>query len=469
MGNSHMHRYTKLACLAALPIWAGACTDFLTGGELSVDPNRPVQANADLLFAGVQSTQWINQTSEDARTIAMWMQQMAGTDRQYQSLGTYASFTEGSFHGFDDVYAGGGLVDLRRIQELADESPGLGRVYKGVAQVLEALAIGTAASIYGDIPYSEAVSDVQQPRLDPQLEVYDALQALLDEAIANLQSGQGTGPAADLVYGGNPAKWAELAHTLKARFFMHTAEVRGQSAYQGVLANVPEGISTPANNYRTVHSGSAGEQNPWYQFIVIERTGYISAGEHLVELLKARSDPRLQLYYSPGADGVFRGAPPGGTFSDQLSNLSTQRLAPAFSQPIVTHGENLLLWAEAAFQTGNTAVALQKLNEARALFGLGPLSPAPTGADLFREIMLEKYIQLFQNIEVWNDYKRTCIPNLAPAAGFGGIIPARAYYPTDERQTNENIPPPEDQPLRNANDPAGGTPPGPDAAACLGQ
>ena len=27
--------------------------------------------------------------------------------------------------------------------------------------------------------------------------------------------------------------------------------------------------------------------------------------------------------------------------------------------------------------------------------------------------MTEKYIALFQNIEVWNDYKRTCLPALA--------------------------------------------------------
>jgi len=31
--------------------------------------------------------------------------------------------------------------------------------------------------------------------------------------------------------------------------------------------------------------------------------------------------------------------------------------------------------------------------------------------------------QLFQNTEVWNDYRRTCYPNLAPASD--SFIPAR--------------------------------------------
>ena len=39
-------------------------------------------------------------------------------------------------------------------------------------------------------------------------------------------SGSNIGPGpADLVYGGDPAKWLALAHTLKARFYLNTAEI----------------------------------------------------------------------------------------------------------------------------------------------------------------------------------------------------------------------------------------------------
>jgi len=68
--------------------------------------------------------------------------------------------------------------------------------------------------------------------------------------------------------------------------------------------------------------------------------------------------------------------------------------------------------------------------------------------------MTEKYIVLFQNIETWNDYKRTCIPNLTPVNNSqGGVIPGRLLYPLQERQTNPNIPAPSQQPARNWNDP----------------
>jgi hypothetical protein len=81
-----------------------------------------------------------------------------------------------------------------------------------------------------------------------------------------------------------------------------------------------------------------------------------------------------------------------------------------------------------------------------------------SGAALLREILTEKYIALFHQIEPYNDYKRTCFPNLAPTVS-GKKIPARLYYDTNERQTDPNIPPPEEQPTRNANDPANATAP----------
>jgi hypothetical protein len=74
-----------------------------------------------------------------------------------------------------------------------------------------------------------------------------------------------------------------------------------------------------------------------------------------------------------------------------------------------------------------------------------------------QSIMTEKYIALFQNIEVWNDWKRTCIPALTPALGTTAI-PGRLYYGQTEEQTNENTPPSSAQNLatvRNPNDPNG--------------
>ena len=88
---------------------------------------------------------------------------------------------------------------------------------------------------------------------------------------------------------------------------------------------------------------------------------------------------------------------------------------------------------------------------------------------MLTRILEEKYIALFQNYEVYNDWKRTCYPNITPANNsYQGNIPARFTYPVAERSSNpENIPDAGDQPRRNANDPVTVT--SADGTACKGQ
>ena len=62
--------------------------------------------------------------------------------------------------------------------------------------------------------------------------------------------------------------------------------------------------------------------------------------------------------------------------------------------------------------------------------------------------MEEKYVTLFLNPEVWNDYKRTCLPSLAPAptvsspgaAPRATPIPGRLPYGQSEITSNPNVP-----------------------------
>ena len=110
----------------------------------------------------------------------------------------------------------------------------------------------------------------------------------------------------------------------------------------------------------------------------------------------------------------------------------------------MTHVENELILAEAAFQIGD-ASAQAHLDNARTAQGLPTIPLAGLAS-----IMTEKYIALFQNLEVWNDYKRTCLPALTPASG-ASQIPVRLVYPLSERTANPSISSP--GPARNWNDP----------------
>jgi starch-binding outer membrane protein, SusD/RagB family len=422
-----------------------ACSNWLTNPDAAANPNTPTTAEISQLFIGAQTALTIQYTSDLARTACIWVQQCAGTERQYQQLGLY-SYGEDSYNSsFAQIYTGGGLIDIRRIQQLADTTSD--DIYGGIARVMEAMQIGLAADVWGDIPYSEAVGEATAPKLDPQEQVYQGVQAKLDTAITKLTSAAGTGPGAlDLFYGGDPALWLRLAHTLKARYHMHVAEKLGAASYASALAEAQLGLQK-GEDFLGVAGNAPTDNNAWYQFTVLQRAGYMFAGAHLVNLLTQRNDPRISQYFlknNSGA-GTYVGANPGDQTAD-FSPFAVEN-TPDYRQPLVTWRENQLIIAEAAFRTGNVGLATTALNAVRSDVGL-----APVGSATLNVILEEQYINLFQNPEVWSFYKRTCYPTLTPAPG-STAIPGRLLYAVGERSSNPNIPVPGSQPARNWNDP----------------
>jgi hypothetical protein len=454
-----------------------ACSDFLSGEKLDSDPNRPTSAQAAQLLTAVQVNSYYILNGHAARVLAMWMQQMAGTDRQYRGYDQY-SITEGLFGEYSAAYTGGGLIDMRTIQEDAEASGN--RILGGIAKVWEALVMGFIADMYGDVAYSQAVdgSEFPQPVLDGQMDVYAALQTVLDGAIADLSSGQGSVGNLDLSLGGNPQAWAAVARTLKARLYLHTAEVN-PAAYQqalsqlcsgSALSSCTQGISSSAGNLNEYHSTSSGEENIWWQFIARDRDSYMRPGKFLVDLMNSRSDPRRGEYFQLNDNGSYGGAAPGAGLDAAIhSNLGLTRLDPAYAQPILTHQETLAIIAETAYRTNNVALARQALDALRATYGASAVGAGLSGTTLLARILEEKYVALFQNYEVFNDWKRTCYPNLLPASqAYGGNVPARFTYPIAERTSNpDNVPVPGQQPRRNANDPVTAT--STDGSSCDGQ
>ena len=440
---------------ALLALGAGlgivGCSDSLTGPKLSDNPNRPVTAaNANLLVAIQTNLSGIIE-GHLGRTICIWMQQCAGTRLQYNSLGVYIVGDDDYFIPWSQLYGPGGLLDIRKLENQALASGNL--AYAGVAEVLEAWFMGLATSAWGDIPYSQAAdSTFPTPVLDPQDQVYAALQAKLDQAIASMNTVNpgGSPPGVeDLVYGGDLAKWTALAHTLKARYYLHTVERVGPAAYTAALTEAAAGIASPDGDYLTYHSSASTESNVYFQFTT-QWQDYLSAGKALLDLLQSTGDSRLSEYFDPNSDGDFVGADPGDDIGISPSPLSSVHLDPSFQQPLATWAENQLILAEAANQTGDDGTARASLDAVRADAGLPSVGGGVRGPALLQAIMTEKYIRLFQNPETWNDYRRTCLPALAPAPG-SGFIPGRLQYPLSERNANTSIP--DGGPLRNWNDP----------------
>lgn len=456
-------RRNLTALLGAATLAAAGCSDFLNEPDVARDPNNPTAATRNQLFVATQSALFGLQESGVAMSVCMWMQQCAGLGGRFvEQRGTNYQRLTGDYDvDFAGVYTGGGLLDLRKVQASAAAEGD--KVYEGAAKVMEAFLIGFAADVWGNIPYSEAAADNATPAFDNQLDVYAGLQSLLDAAIADL-GGEGEGPGTfDLVYGGDKTKWKEAAYTLKARYYLHTAEgpTRGTfntSAYESAIAAAASGISSAANDFTAFHGSPTSERNIWYQFETASGFGQdLVAGARLADMMVQRNDPRLPAYLERNAAGGYGGLDVNAdTPADRISTLN---LSAEYRQPLITWAENQLILAEAKFQTGGgAAAAAPHVNAVRQAVGLAPL---PAGSVTLEAIMEEKYIALFQNIEVWSDYRRTCFPVLDPA-GSATEIPGRVYYGQSEENANPNTPSVGEQDAtnggRNPNDPTACTP-----------
>ena len=468
-----MRTYIRSAVVGLLAAGTLAgCKDFISAPTAVSNPNVSTSTPpVGLLLTGAETNLNVVQFSDLGRTVAILMQQFSGTDRQYTSLAQYTLAEDYANGIWNSIYQGGGLVDLRNIVARSDASGDSATA--GIGRIILALDVGTAADVFGDVPYTAASDPTKKATLDAQASVYAAVQQLLDRAIAQLQSGKGVGPgSADIFYGADVNKWTALAYTLKARYYLHTAERAGTAAdgtpafdpaaYQNALAAAQNGISAPTNDLVTYQSSNPNEYNLYYQFIFIQRGGYMSPSDYFVKLLAARNDPRLTYYFTPGSGtSTIVGSPvtTGGPDADvaSLNGAPGAPGNPGYLQPIATYGETQLIIAEAQYRLGNTAAALTALNNERANAAggtsLAALASLPAGAAGLNEIMTEKYTALFLNPEIWNDYKRTCLPQRTPTVE-GGLIPSRLLYPLSERNTNSaNIPDPSSQRPRNPNDP----------------
>lgn len=446
---------TFRSALGALALGVGlvGCVDF-TGPGINTNPNVPIAATAGQLFPAVQAFQQSLINGDANRFVGIWDQQLMGINRQFSSIARYSLYDENTYF-WDSFYVGGGLHDLRLIQKASFAND---KLFLGIAQAYEAMIMDVVADMFGNIPYKLAgklqvddIVNIPTPKLERQDSVYLDLQILLDSAITNLTAGTGAGPARkDLVYAGSATKWIAAAHTLKARIALH------QRLYALAASEAALGISlaTKANDYNSYQSAGTGEENNWFQFRRNRGTD-ISAGDTLVVLMQSRTDPRLTQYFelSPSGSGVVKGAKPGDEDDGTQSWLSVTRGAPEFRQPLITYDETQLIKAEALSLTGSDAAALAALQAYKTANGITFNFAAPSaGAALRNEIMVEKYIAMFQHMETWSDYKRTCTPNLRAnptAVAPQTKIPLRFIYSASERQTNPNVPSPSAVGVRN--------------------
>jgi hypothetical protein len=404
--------------------------------EVKIDQNRPSDVPMNVLLPAAQASYGLMQGDVLPRLTSIFMQQMTGNDRQSLAHNRYAQIGEGDFDNPWGLGYSGGMYDLQLIMDKATEKEAY--AYRGIAKIMTAMYLGVLTDHFGDIPYSEALQGAGQlkPAYDSQADIYAAIATLLQGGVADLATPSALSPGSDdLIHGGDLSAWATTATALGARYLNHLSKTSlynpadviaaCQAALQG---NVGAGLA---------HESSTN-QNPWYQFTVIDRDGYIVQTGTMFDMMVAANDPRESIYRGDSASGYFY-LPFYG--------------APTAELPFITEHEVLFILAEAQLASGDASAARTSLEAAissnmnhlgvDAADAASYIAALPATTDL-ELIMNEKYIAMYTHVEAWTDWRRTGYPMIsAPADANLNGIPRRMPYPEGEYLYNaDNVPMP---------------------------
>lgn len=452
-----MKKILILTTLTVLLVTQG-CKKFTEGDKIS--PNAPSEVTAPLLLSNCEVALFASYGGGLSRITSILTQQSAGFTDQAFIFEKYG-MVEGDFDTeWQGLYSAGMINTKKLIDKAGTTNPH----YAGIGKILQVLMIGAATDLWGDVPYSNALKGEdgteasRKPSYDKQEAVLAAMQAKLDEAIADLKSTSNliTPSADDYIFGGDPDKWIRTAWMLKARYALRLSKKNSADAYSKTMAALTSAYAaglTSADDCNMIFGTNANEYNQWYAFTKVDRKGYIRMGAKLVNMMNAINDPRLPFYCNLEDTTAYIGGPAGEaetiSYGGFVSTIGDYYASSDAALPLITFVEAKFMEAEAKLATDKAGAAtafneaviahITKVTGAAPSSGYIAANASETSSTITLEkVINQKYISLFTQLEVYNDWRRTGFPTLTKATGATIEIPRRLPNILEERQYNGN-------------------------------
>jgi hypothetical protein len=439
----------KISLVLMLAVIFSGCKKWIDT-DINIDPNNPADVTLPLLLPATQASLAYTYGGDMTRYEGIWMQHISGVERQMLGSDKY-QVLESDINNLWNTLYGGSLINLKVMMEKAEELDA--KHYLGVAKALTAVNMLNISSVWGDVPYSDALQGREgntKAKYDTQQEVYAAVNTILDEAIALFGQDNPSGvvkPGADdLFYKGDIAKWTKLAKSLKVRAALHLSKKNGLGPVRDAING--GGLLEAGDDFMFAFGSASSEWNPRYQFD--SDRGDIRVGKRIVDLMVATGDPRMVGYFAPNGDGLFVGSGPGE------GNTAASFIGPAYASQaspvyLMNAYEVKFIEAEAFFGSDNGRAAAAYNDGVKASLAFHGVSDAAweaihaaetSGTITLEKIMTGKYIAMFMNLETWGDWRRTGIPSLGlPTEAALTETPRRYLYPLDETLYNtDNVP-----------------------------
>jgi hypothetical protein len=437
------------------------CKKFL---DVNENPNNAVVTDARYVFTNAQQRTVANQVGGVHTMAGSWVG-FYGHSTSFTGGGqekTYV-FTNNDFNYWDGMYDN--ITDYQYVIDNASKDNAAYLV--GPAKIMRAYVYQKLVDLYGDVPYTEAMSAATNlaPKYDNAQTVYEDLIVKLTEAIADIKAA--TFPSTDLsdiTFKANKTNWIRMANTLKLRILLRQSNMPGRDGYITGKINeiVTEGTGFLTDNayVQPGYTKTVGKLNPFYNNYgysendaQVQNYAYRKMGSVIVNFLKNTGDLfRLSRIAAPkaGADPTLNasyvGIPLGGDGSTYLEANTSSIGSMQIVKGDATRPSILMTAAEAYFLRAEAAVryAIAGVGDARtnyesgvrwafrlaAATQTGTATATNTAADAaadtylasgqdlvdwddspnkLRTIWVQKYLALVHvdGLEAWSEYRRT--------------------------------------------------------------
>lgn len=434
--------------------------------KLNTNPNSPTDVPADVLLGQVivQSAR-----NNDNFVIGIQAQQYAQNTYVLEDLGvTPVNDLTAIWNNTYAVVINNAKIIEKKAEDNGDKN------MQAVAEILMIQAYHNLTDLFGDIPYSQAVSKegklVVNPVYDKQKDIYMDLLSRIKKADEMIDiNGSIKG---DFMFSGNMLQWKKFANSLRLRIAMRMTAAEpaiSRDEVEDMLGNPDKYPLILQNSEDAVLQwvGATPYNNSLYEAYKGGNDNY-AVSKILIESLKESDDPRLSKYANPArATNTYVGAVNGPAIGDIPNRDSVSRIGsyftadPAGDTRFLLAAENWFNIAEAselgyatnasasdAYTNGIKAsldyvgipwneTALQSfLSNTHILYVNGDVN-----GNLYK-IRKQKWISLYLvGYQAWAEARRTDVPELLPAPGTRfpnhNRGPFRLSYPTTEQNLNK--------------------------------
>jgi hypothetical protein len=288
---------TKTVCVALLIIALSGC-EALTGfEEFQENPNETTNATPGLLLTNLQIAAFnsidLGATYASRHAVDVNVPQ----DTQY--------------YRWDRLGFGFYYDNLRQTQKMREEAERLDNSSMvAVAEVMQVYVFHQLTRRFGDVPYLDALraeEGLYQPRYTPQEDIYADLLSRLDQV--NQDLADASEPInGDVVFSGDRMKWRKFANSLRLRILISLSEKQNTGIdYAGQFSQVFNNpgqypvMESLDDNCQYTYNEATGDTYPFFNTAAF--TSRVME-ETLVDLYKAREDPRLFRLAAPADPSV---------------------------------------------------------------------------------------------------------------------------------------------------------------------